>query len=195
MFRRVLGNTDDGGTLANPLALSDVKREELHPLLQVLYPKYVPISLKSLATQAYPSRYYGTPPNLTRTEWVSVMRLSSKWGMEPIRSLANDALRTIITDDPVLAICLARDCGLDHWIKPAVTNLVKRQRSLAPNEIRALGDEYSSRICKIREMAIDIIALRGDVYDCRRNLLILPHRCNVDFTSLIDYEFPSVNQN
>lgn len=116
------------------------------------------------------------------------MKLSTKWRIEKIRTTAIDNLRTISFDDPIFAIILARDYNVDQWLQPAFHKLAKRQKSLSPPEIRALGDEYVAKICKIRDRAIDLIALRGDVYDWGNNLLITPKRYNVDFTSVIEYE-------
>lgn len=72
--------------------------------------------------------------------------------------------------------------------------MAQRPESLSPAEIELLGYEYAAKIGRIRDHAINYVALRGDVLDLQRNAFFTPHRSRIDFTSIIDYEFPLVDQ-
>lgn len=74
------------------------------------------------------------------------------WEMSRIRALALEQLSKSI--DSVEKFALARTFDIDHWVLPALTDLVRRKESMGTAEVNRLGIDTVLKIADIRERCV-----------------------------------------
>ncbi|KAF5341244.1 hypothetical protein D9611_006149 [Ephemerocybe angulata] len=128
----------EGGSDSNPIVLEGYKADDFKALLKVLYPS------SSMVTQR---------EDLTKSELASVLRLSTIWGMNKIRSHAIKQLSIESLAEAVLSptekITLAREHRISKWFFQGVTSLVKDNLSLDDLET-SVGIRTAYRILGIK---------------------------------------------
>lgn len=93
-------------------------------------------------------------------DWAAVLRFSTEWGFESIRSLAIERLAPIAT--PVDKIVLSRECKVQQWLVPSLTKLCLREEFLSRDESRRLGVDDFYLIASVRER---LRANGGDLHE------------------------------
>jgi hypothetical protein len=106
-------------------------------------------SLK-LKVQRSLGRYTLEPIVMGRTEWVSVLKLSTLWRFGELREEALDELAQMEID-PIDKVILARDYRVEKWLVEGYTELVKRDAGLSAEERKRLGYETAFQLYERRE--------------------------------------------
>jgi hypothetical protein len=87
---------------------------------------------------------------LTVEEWTSVLRLSSMWHFQKIRTTAIKAMDNL-SMDLVDKIVVARKFDVSSWLVPTLNELVQRQKPLDWSEGNRLGLEWVLKVAEVRE--------------------------------------------
>ncbi|RDB17451.1 hypothetical protein Hypma_001595 [Hypsizygus marmoreus] len=117
--------------------LDDVSKADFTALLKLFYPLYLE-----------------SPVLLTQDEWVSILKLATKWTMIDIRQMAIIHLPESETMPPVDRIVLAKSCSVVEWLQPAYTKLVQRPESMSVKEAENLGLDVAIKLCRVQEDCI-----------------------------------------
>ncbi|KAF6750655.1 hypothetical protein DFP72DRAFT_774324, partial [Ephemerocybe angulata] len=126
----------EGGSDANPIVLEGYKADDFKALLKVLYPSYV----SSMVTER---------EDPTKYELESVLKLSTIWEMNKIRSYAIKQLSIESVLSPAERVTLAREHRVSKWFFQGVTSLVKDALSLDDLEA-SVGIRTAYRILGIK---------------------------------------------
>ncbi|KAH6908584.1 hypothetical protein BKA70DRAFT_1280242 [Coprinopsis sp. MPI-PUGE-AT-0042] len=119
------GESDD-----HPIVLEGYSSRDFQSLLKVVFPRHLLISI----------------PNLPKTEWVGVLRLSTPWQMHDVRKLAIDELSAMALT-PLEKITLARENRVPRWLAEGVRTLVENIGDYHIEEIGAvLGWDTTARV-------------------------------------------------
>ncbi|KAG6893886.1 hypothetical protein C0992_008292, partial [Termitomyces sp. T32_za158] len=90
-------------------------------------------------------------PAMTADEWISVLKLASKWKMLDIRQAAIGALDT---QPWLLKIVLAREYGVLTWLQDGYLDFKDRQESLSMNDFQTLGLHTALKLVNMREESL-----------------------------------------
>ncbi|GBE86157.1 hypothetical protein SCP_0900340 [Sparassis crispa] len=132
----VSGNaTADGSDDEHPLRLEGVAKEDFAQLLRVIYPKY-----------------YEQSEQLTSEEWISVLKLSSMWNFERIRTTAIRNLSHNMQGDPVGRLVLSKKYAIGEWMVPALNALARRTQPLQRADVDAIGLDDALKLAEVREV-------------------------------------------
>ncbi|KAH6908527.1 hypothetical protein BKA70DRAFT_1280083 [Coprinopsis sp. MPI-PUGE-AT-0042] len=127
----------DGQSDDDPIVLEGYKSQDFDALLRIIVPK--------------PLEY--SAPNLTKPEWISVLKLSTIWQMEKIRMLAINKLSSMALS-PLEKITLAREYRIPNWLSEAVTDLAKALDTFKIEDLAsAIGWETTARIYAVKNAA------------------------------------------
>ncbi|KAG6871133.1 hypothetical protein C0992_011635 [Termitomyces sp. T32_za158] len=111
--------------------LDDIKKADFRAFLKFLHPLYCPHQ-----------------PDMTADEWISVLKLASKWTMPDIRKAAIKALDA----QPWLRkIVLAREYGVLTWLRNGYLYFITRQESLSIDDVGTLGLNAALKLINMRE--------------------------------------------
>lgn len=77
-------------------------------------------------------KYPPSKPRLSPEEWMSVLKLSTVWEFDAIRTTAIDELDEYGKCDPILRIIVAKRFNIPQWFLPAVNHFA--QRTEAPDD-------------------------------------------------------------
>ncbi|GLB38934.1 hypothetical protein LshimejAT787_0600960 [Lyophyllum shimeji] len=120
-----------------PLKLEDVTAADFRALLRLMYP----LPLTSTRT-------------LSDDEWVSVLKLSTKWAMLDVRRMAIDHL-TSATMSPADRVVLARTYSVVEWLRSAYLTLAKDPTSISPEDASKIGLEPVFKLHRAREYMLN----------------------------------------
>lgn len=84
------------------------------------------------------SRYSAQPPSYTTAQWLSTLKLSSKWHLKDLRKVAIAELSQAGLA-PIEQICLAREHGVSAWLLDGCERLVERGTELTEAEGEKIG--------------------------------------------------------
>jgi len=127
------GRTDD-----RPIVLPEVTVVEFESLLKFLYDRNT------------------TPPPLSTTEdWIRLLSISTRYGMERIRARALQELEYSPPLDPIRRIVLARKYDVREWLLPSYLALCLRRQPLSVLEALEIGLETMVLIAMARESVRD----------------------------------------
>jgi len=91
---------------------------------------------------------------LSKAEWVSVLRLSTRWYFRKYRSLSLGKLESGNELSSTDKILLGREMFIHSWIFDGYTELVLRQETIHKEEALAIGFPTTFSIFRIRESRI-----------------------------------------
>ncbi|KAI0631074.1 hypothetical protein C8Q77DRAFT_1074944 [Trametes polyzona] len=140
MFALPVGNQgEEGHTDERPLFLEGVNADEFRTLLKAMFkPVYAPSTAESI--------------DLTTEEWVSVLKLTTRWDFSALRRVAIYKLATILSEsDSVRWLCLARQFNVGEWLLESLARLARRTQALQMEEVDLLGIETVVKMAEVRE--------------------------------------------
>ncbi|GLB38942.1 hypothetical protein LshimejAT787_0601040 [Lyophyllum shimeji] len=120
-----------------PLKLEDVTAADFRALLRLMYP----LPLTSTRT-------------LSDDEWVSVLKLSTKWAMLDVRRMAIDHL-TPAAMSPADRVVLARTYSVVEWLRSAYLALAKDPTRISPEDASKIGLEPVFKLLRAREHVLN----------------------------------------
>ncbi|KAJ3861451.1 hypothetical protein EV359DRAFT_84310 [Lentinula novae-zelandiae] len=135
------GNSCEGEDDDHPITLPQIKRKEWECLLRLLFRNSI-----------------AGPPDFTLDEWISILKLATKWDMSASRACS---IENIAGFDgiPAQKIRLAREYHVPRYFIPCLVQLIGRSEPLTADECRDIG----------MECALKIVSLRERYYDPSRN--------------------------
>ncbi|KAF9442816.1 hypothetical protein P691DRAFT_680769, partial [Macrolepiota fuliginosa MF-IS2] len=128
--RRGLGKYD----LHDPFVIEGVTKTDFEHLLRFFFP---------------PTFLTNWEPTLER--WASILRLSVKWNMVYLKSLAAQRLENFISGDVVTKLRVAQEFGIREWFSSGMTTLVTRKEPLTSFECEVLGEQHILQVLDLRE--------------------------------------------
>ncbi|KAJ3929324.1 MAG: hypothetical protein NXY57DRAFT_900316 [Lentinula lateritia] len=131
------GNSCEGEDDDHPITLPQIKRKEWECLLRLLF-------CNSIAG----------PPDFTLDEWVSILKLATKWDMSTARTCA---IEKIAEHDgiPAKKIRLARDYRVPRYFIPSLVQLIGRSNPLTADDYKDIGVECALKVVSLRERYYD----------------------------------------
>ncbi|KZV74172.1 hypothetical protein PENSPDRAFT_225074 [Peniophora sp. CONT] len=108
----------------------------------------------SLLKATYPPPGYQAAPRLSFDEWMSVLKLSTKWNLTKTRDHAlvgSDAIAQNKT--PLEKILLGKEYNVTKWLEEGYRALVTRWSGLSEEEMSALDVQTQLRILRLRDSA------------------------------------------
>jgi hypothetical protein len=123
---------------------------------------------------------YNREPVLTTEEWISVLKLSTKWAFNDLRKLAVRHLSST-TMDPIDRICLAKEYRIHEWLLRGYEQVVNRLLTFDPTDAsspttltdqegRRIGMEVALRLSGVvirrmrwRERAMSLKGVKHDI--------------------------------
>lgn len=138
--------------LSEPVALPDVTAPEFRSFLRALYPRCVPCN-PGIGTRG--SQKYRTPSarnELTKDEWLIVLKLSSRWFFKRLRELALARLKGLC-QEPLEQIALGKEYHILDWVVAGYDHLVQHPDEGPYNDAvaEAIGYKVALALCKCRE--------------------------------------------
>ncbi|TFK23598.1 hypothetical protein FA15DRAFT_593953, partial [Coprinopsis marcescibilis] len=82
--------------------------------------------------------FYSRDPELTKDEWISVLRLSTRWFFGEMREVAIRKL-TEMEMDPVDRVCLGKELHIHTWLLTGYEDLVARIEIITEEEAERIG--------------------------------------------------------
>ncbi|EAU89731.2 hypothetical protein CC1G_07456 [Coprinopsis cinerea okayama7 len=131
----------EGTDPAHPIVLEGYKKDEFKCLLRLLYP-----SAEDIISET------SVRLTLSKDQWISVLKLSTIWGMNKIRSHATHRLSTEITLSPTEKIALARAHRVSKWLEEGITALTTSTDPIKLMDmVEAVGWKTAAQILSIRD--------------------------------------------
>ncbi|KAF6755693.1 hypothetical protein DFP72DRAFT_784862, partial [Ephemerocybe angulata] len=137
----VEGQSDD-----NPIVLDGYKGSEFRSLLKILYPSYL--------DPLWGDPSLSTVITLSKDEWIDVLKLSTAWEMDTVRTTAIAELSSEYMLTLLEKVVLARKYRVDMWLEVGLCGLVTQQPGYrTPLETLGanLGWESAARIVWIQQ--------------------------------------------
>ncbi|KAK7044820.1 hypothetical protein R3P38DRAFT_3308623 [Favolaschia claudopus] len=134
----------EGQTDENPVVLGGIHTAEFEALLNVLYPLNYPTLL---------SNEEGPNWN-TKEDWISVLKLATRWNFLAARKSAIDRLRASGDIDDIELILLARQYDIADWLRAGYTNLAQRAERISEEEAQKIGWDTAYRLGHMRELGL-----------------------------------------
>ncbi|KAI6027170.1 hypothetical protein EDC04DRAFT_168221 [Pisolithus marmoratus] len=131
------GNNIEGLSDETPIRLLGVSKEDFEQLLKALF-----------------YRQHGRPPCLPDTieQWMSVLKLSTAWGFEEVRTAAIDALMALgVSAIDRLVLGRKYDILSREWLVPALNELARRAEPIAFEEASQMGFDMALKLASVRE--------------------------------------------
>ncbi|KAH6913082.1 hypothetical protein BKA70DRAFT_1421345 [Coprinopsis sp. MPI-PUGE-AT-0042] len=123
----------DGQENRTAVELIDIEVDDFKNFLKVLLPKH--------------SRY-GAQPRVTTVEWLSTLKLASKWHFNDLRKVAIAELSQTALG-PIEQICLAREHYVSAWLLEGYEGLVHRGTGITEGEAETIGWRTALRLSAI----------------------------------------------
>ena len=124
-------------------------------------------------------------PELQASEWLSVLRFTSKYEFSLLRAYATMMLEGKL--DPVRRIEVSRIYVIKQWLHPALIELANRRESITLEEGRVLGLETLVKLSAVRDSIHVLKEAKFEALGSRRVGLMKNEVLNVD--ELIAQEF------
>ncbi|KAF6746808.1 hypothetical protein DFP72DRAFT_1017083 [Ephemerocybe angulata] len=112
----------------------DVTAHEFRTFLKAIYPKQLQGEL-----------------TLTTSEWLAVLKLSTKWLFNGFRKMAIEKLSFLTGMDPVEKVRIGKEFCVEAWLLSGYRELVNRSASITVDEAGNLGWQSAIRLCALRE--------------------------------------------
>lgn len=146
----------DGSSDEQPLRLEGIKENDFRQLLRVMYPRLAETVFCHLFSRLtlWWHRHAGQRDAMSFAEWTSVLKLSTMWNFEGLRSLAIQSMSGLPDNDAVEKAALAGEYQIDEWLLPALNELAQREEPISIEEARRLGWEVALQLSAVRESFI-----------------------------------------
>jgi hypothetical protein len=132
-----------------PIALENVTTSELDAVLCIMYPTYVCLSSPTNIRLIFSRSDVCRRDLSSAADWMSVLRLATRWNFASFRTLALQNLEPI--SSPLQKLLLARELDISHWLLPALVAMCLREEPLSLGEMRLLPLEDAHLIFTIHE--------------------------------------------
>ncbi|RXW20424.1 hypothetical protein EST38_g5413 [Candolleomyces aberdarensis] len=116
--------------------LDDVSADEFQSFLKAVYPMVIQGEL-----------------SLSKEEWLSVLKLSTKWFFNGLRTMATETL-TQFSLDPFEKIQLGKEHFIEGWVLAGYRELVMRYEAVTVKEAQMIGLQEAIQLNPIRELWI-----------------------------------------
>lgn len=124
----------EGNDEKNPIVLTGVTKVDFENLMKIMYP------LQICDTQ-----------NLSYDQWVSVLKLSTKWRFVECRQLSIAELSTLCGDSPIKKILLGREYRVSKWLMSGYEQLARRSQKLSKEEAELIDYSTAFSVFSVRE--------------------------------------------
>ncbi|KDR81819.1 hypothetical protein GALMADRAFT_58610 [Galerina marginata CBS 339.88] len=135
------GDDVEGSSPTNPIILPDEFRsEDFKNLMKALYPKSISLRL-----------------SLLKSEWVSILKLSTKWYFLKLRAMAILELNSMQELTSIEKITLGRENKILSWVTAGFLDLAQREATITDDEALAVDLNYITtayRLFRVRERRI-----------------------------------------
>ncbi|KAJ6497542.1 hypothetical protein C8R45DRAFT_130647 [Mycena sanguinolenta] len=129
----------EGLSDGTPFKLEGIKGVDFERLLKVLYP-----------LTAIPKA-----PDLSKDEWISVLKLANLWDFIEVRKLAIEQLASYSESlDCIERILFARQYDVSGWLRSGYIELARRRTAISASEAARIGLDVALRICQLREATV-----------------------------------------
>lgn len=95
-----------------------------------------------------------TKLSLSESEWISVLKLSTKWCFNNLRKIAILELELLNSLTSVNKIVLGRLCSISSWLLAGLTEIADRKESMSDDDIVALDHITAIALLKVRELRL-----------------------------------------
>ncbi|KAF6761059.1 hypothetical protein DFP72DRAFT_30936 [Ephemerocybe angulata] len=119
--------------LLNAIKL-DASVVDFRAFLKALYPKFIQGELL-----------------LSTDEWLSVLKLSSKWFFNGFRKMAIEKLAPLAGTDPMEKVRLGKEYSVESWLLSGYRELVERDAVISVEDARKVGLENAIELFGVRE--------------------------------------------
>ncbi|KAJ3891484.1 hypothetical protein GG344DRAFT_65409 [Lentinula edodes] len=136
------GNTSEGEDDDHPIHLPQTERKDWECLLKLLF------------RQSFASNPISGPPEFTLDEWVSILKLATKWDMSTARACAIEKIAEY-DGIPATKIRLARDYRVPRYFIPSLVQLIGRSNPLTADDYKDIGVECALKVVSLRERYYD----------------------------------------
>ena len=92
--------------------------------------------------------------SLSKVEWVSILKLSTKWQFLDLRKLAKSELEAGKDLDSVEKIVLGRECYNSSWVLAGYQELVQKSDAITDDEAIDIELPTAINLCRIREIML-----------------------------------------
>ncbi|KAJ3536485.1 hypothetical protein NMY22_g6025 [Coprinellus aureogranulatus] len=130
---KVAEQSQEGESDENPIKPPQVTKDEFESLLKVIYP----LELTG-------------PPELSKEQWIGVLRLSRQWDMPEVASLAIEKL-SAVEMTPIEKVRLGKAHGVPEWLRDGYASLVAAISLSSLEELEPLGLQTACRILWARD--------------------------------------------
>jgi len=135
------GDNVEGSTPINPIILPDEFRsKDFKNLMKALYPTSVSLRL-----------------SLLKAEWISILKLSTKWYFLNLRAMAISELERMQELTSIEKITLGRENKISSWVTTGFLDLVQRGDTITDDEAMAVDFDYITtayKLFRVRERRI-----------------------------------------
>lgn len=142
-----------------PIRLYGVNKEDFEQLLKALF-----------------GRRHGRAPCSPGTieQWTSVLKLSTAWGFEQVRTAAIDALMALGVS-AIDRVVLGRkyDIQSREWLLPGLNELARRAEPIAFEEASQIGFDTALKLASVRER---LALSRNPGYHAMERIIVAPSR-------------------
>jgi len=130
------GEKTEGSDPSNPIILPHEYRSiDFRNLMKALYPLSVSLRL-----------------SLSKSEWISVLKLSTKWYFVKLRTMAIAELERMAELTSVEKIVLGRKVKISSWIISGFAELIFRENTIDDDEAMDVDSGYITTIYKLFRM-------------------------------------------
>ncbi|KAJ4476504.1 hypothetical protein C8J55DRAFT_476614 [Lentinula edodes] len=131
------GQVTEGSESSHPICLYQTRVVDWERFLKVLFCKL----------------YIDPPVEFGFDEWASVLKLSHRWEITTLQSLAIQKIESF-HDHPSQKIYLARQYHVPSFYLPSIGRLIARSEPISLEDMKYLGAECALKIASIRERVV-----------------------------------------
>jgi hypothetical protein len=88
---------------------------------------------------------------LSHDEWVSVLKLSTKWRFSECRHLAIAELSALCDNSPITKILLGKEYRVSTWLMSGYEQLARRSQKISNDEAKLIDYPTAFSVCIVRE--------------------------------------------
>ncbi|KAJ3503638.1 hypothetical protein NMY22_g18181 [Coprinellus aureogranulatus] len=136
----------EGDSDENPIKLSGCTRSEFESLLDIFYPREGP-----------------EVPELSKEQWVGVLKLGRLWDMPKAATIAIEKLNGLSLT-AIEKVQLGKAHGVPAWLKEGYTSLIQDVSAFSFDDLKVLGLETAARII-LAQNQVHIFAKEGVTED------------------------------
>ncbi|KAF6747349.1 hypothetical protein DFP72DRAFT_972543 [Ephemerocybe angulata] len=120
------------------------------PLLNAIKLDASVVDFRAFLKALYPKFVQGEV-SLSTDEWLSVLKLSSKWFFNGFRKMAIEKLAPLAGMDPMEKVRLGKEYSVEAWLLSGYRELVERDAVISVEDARKVGLENAIELFGVRE--------------------------------------------